>query len=687
MAPGKTQRSVFYWTTELTRQVKDGQDMKALKLFQDMQNEGVNPDKYIFVPVLKACARLMALEEGRYVHGQIIQQKCQSDVFVSSCLIDMYAKCRSIEDVNRVFNGMFTCDVVVWSSMISAYAICDKGEKALELYKQMKQENVVPNHVTILGVLKACTSIDALEEGRFVHAEVIRRGLDSNVSIANCLMDMYAKCGSIEDACSVFNVIQTPDVISWSAMILGYANCGMGKKGLVLFQQMQREKVEPNSASFVGTLKACSSIVALEEGRHVHGQAVLKSQDTNVLVASCLINLYAKSGSIEDACQVFSVMPSPNSVSWSAMVVGYVSCGQGLKALQLFRQMLLEGIEMDKVTFVNILNACASVRALEDGRHVHTQAVRSGLDSDICVGNCLIDMYAKCGSIEDACRVFANMPTHNLVSWSSMILGFANCGQGVKALELFQLMLQDGMEPNIVTYVGVLKACTDIAALKEGRHIHAQVIKRGFESEVIVTSCLVDMYARCGNIEDAYRVFNNSLIHDMALYNSMIGGYAVHGLGKGAFEIFERMSHTNLEMDDATFVGLLSAFSHAGMIDEALYYLESMSPIYDGVATVEHHSCLVDLLGRSGYLDEAKDMINKMPCSTDTFVWTAFLSACRKYNNLQVGEWAAKHVLNLDPTNSAAYVLLSNIYATVGKFSNSEDLQQMWGSTGIDVNK
>ncbi len=456
MAPGTVQLDRFSWNMRLARYSKAGQHDKTIVLFQEMQQKGMTPNTFTFVPVLNACASLRALEEGRQVHEQIIQSGCEGDAFVGCSLVDMYAKCGSMEDAHRVFNKMPSRDVVTWNAMILGHGKCAQGQKALELFSQMQQEGVKPDSVTFVGVVNACASWVALEEGRCAHEQIIQSGWDSDVFVGNSLVDMYAKCGSMEDAQRVFNKMPSRNVVTWNAMILGHVKCRQGQKSLELFRQMQQEGVQPDSVTFVGVVNACASLVALEEGRSAHEQIIQSGWDLDVFVGSSLVDMYAKCGSMDDAQRVFMKIPSRDVVTWTSMILGRVKGGQGQKALELFQQMQKEGVQADSVTFVGVLNACASIAALEEGRCIHEQIIESGWDSDVFVGSSLVDMYAKCGSLEDAWRVFTKMPSRNVVTWNAIILGHVKCGQGQKALGIFQQMQQEDVQPDSVTFMGVV---------------------------------------------------------------------------------------------------------------------------------------------------------------------------------------------------------------------------------------
>jgi len=676
MAPGTVQLSNFQWNVKLARYVKSGHYEKTLELFEQMLQEGMLPDKFTFVPVLNACASLQALDKGRSIHAQILTSGFESDVYMGNSLVDMYSKCGSIDDAWRVFSKMPTRGAVAWSAIILGHVKCGQGHKALALSRQMQQEGVDPDPVTFVGILNACASVAALEEGKNVHDHIIRSGCESNVFVGSSLIDMYAKCGKLEEAQRVFDRMLIRNVVSWNAMIVGHVKCGYGQKALEIYQQMQLEGVEPNAFTFVAILNACASVGELEEGRRVHKQIIHSGCESDIFVSNSLIDMYAKCGCIEDSWRVFSTMHIRDVFAWSAMMLGYVKCGQGAKALELFRQMQLERVKPDPVIFVAVLNACASVIALPEGKRIHDQIIQNGCESEIFVASSLVDMYAKCGSIEDARRVFDRMSTCNVVAWNAMILGHVKCGQGQKALTLFRQMQQEGVQPDAATFVGALNACASIVALEEGQHVHKQIIENSFQSDISVSSSLIDMYAKCGSIEDAQNVFNGMATRNVVSWTAMLGCYAMHGHGKEALGHFEQMCQEDIEMDQVTFVALLSACSHAGLVDEGWCYFESMGLVHSISATVEHYACMVDLLGRAGHLQEAEDFINTMSFKPSASVWRALLCACRNHGNMEMGESIAKKLLALDPGNATIDLSLSNIYAATGKCELSADSQQ-----------
>ncbi|KAH8961063.1 hypothetical protein BDL97_05G031600 [Sphagnum fallax] len=611
-----------------------------------------------------------------------------------------------------------------WNRRLAKFVKTGEYEKTMELFKQMQKEGMRPDRFTFVPVLNACAGLRALEEGRRAHELIMQTGCEADVFVGSSLVDMYAKCGHMVDALRVFNKMPSRDVVTWSAlilghvkygqgqkalelfrqmqqevtwtaMILGHVNCGQGQKALELFQKMQQEGVHPDAVTFVGVLNACASIMALEEGRHAHELIIQSGYESDAFVGSSLIDMYAKCGSMEEASRVFNTIPSQAVVCWTAMIFGHVKCGEGHKALELFQKMQQEGVHPDAVTFVGVLNACASIMALEEGRRAHELIIQSGYESDAFVGSSLIDMYAKCGSMEEASRVFNKLPSRAVVCWTAMIFGHVKCGEGHKALELFQKMQQEGVHPDAVTFVGVLNACASIMALEEGRRAHEQIIRSRCESDFFVRNSLVDMYAKCGSMEDACRVFNTMPSHDVVSWNALLGGFAMHGQHKEALVHFERMCEEGVHPDDITFVCLLSACSHGGFVDEGLRFYALMTTVYRIPAKLEHYTCMVDLLGRAGHLQEAENMIQGMPCKPNAAIWTALLGACRIHGNVEMGERVAKRVLELEPKNAAGFVLLSNLYAATGNLELSEsverqrkerDVKKQPGRTWIEVN-
>ncbi len=642
---------------------RENRSKTNLKLV-DVQNNVVHENGFMASLYV---ARQKWLWKHNVKHNQVMHKKRQEALWLDDRRIPPWV----VAKIAALAPGTVPLKISSLNRRLTSYVKAGQYEKALEVFQQMGREHISPDRFTFVPVLNACAHLRALQEGRRVHEQIIQSSCETDVFVGTSLVDMYAKNGSMEDAWRVFNKMPKRNVVSWTVMIQGHVKCGQGKKALELFQQMQLQGVKPNPVTFVGVLNACATAVALEEGRRVHEQILQSGCESDVTVGNSLIDMYAKCGSMEDAWRVFNKMPVRTVVSWTAMIVGHVKCGQGHRALELFQQMQLENVQPDPVTFMGVLNACASVLALAEGRRIHQQIMQCGCESAVFVGNSLIDMYTKCGSMEDAWAVFNKMCTRDVVSWNAMILGHVKCGQGQKALELFQQMQWEGVQPDPLTFVGVLNACASIAALAEGMQVHQQIIQNGCESDLFVGNSLIDMYAKSGSMEKAWRVFNKMPLHDLVSWNAMLGGFAMHGQIKEALTHFELMTQEVVDADKITFVGLLSACSHGGLMEEGLHYFDIMGLVYNVSATVEHCVCMVDLLGRAGHLQEAENFIKTMLCESSAGLWTALLGACRIHGEVQMAEHIANIILEIDPGNAMCYALLSNIYTAAGKWKLS----------------
>ncbi|KAJ7529945.1 hypothetical protein O6H91_15G072100 [Diphasiastrum complanatum] len=563
--------------------------------------------------------------------------------------------------------------------------LCQEGrlKEALHMVELMvRQTSEAPIGVYVC-LLKGCSRRKALAEGKQVHALTVQSVLDSNIFLANTLVHMYSNCGSVLDAHKVFSNMPQHNVYSWTAIISAYANSGQGEEAINLFQQMQETGLAPDKVLFVVVLKACARLAALEQGKQLHSDIIKRGFQSDVIVASTLVDMYAKCGCTEDARELFNNMSERDVVSWNAMIAGYAQNGLGKEALALYEQMKQEGVQPNNVTFVLLLKACASVAALEQGKQLHSDIIKRGFQSDVIVGSTLVDMYAKCGCTEDARELFNNMSERDVALWTVMIAGYAQNGLGKEALALYEQMKQEGVQPDNVTFVLLLKACASLVALEQGKQLHSDIIKRGFQSDMIVGSTLVDMYAKCGCTEDARELFNNMSERDAVSWNAMIAGYAQNGLGKEALSLFDQMQREGTKPNDVTYICVLSACAHSRLVDEGRYVFDSMCENYGVTPTREHYACMVDLLGRAGCLSDAELFINKMPIQPDSVVWMTLLGAARNHGHVAIGKRAFDRVVKLEPKNAAPYVLLSNIYAAAGRKDELAKIRNEMKEAGV----
>ncbi|KAJ7552692.1 hypothetical protein O6H91_06G065100 [Diphasiastrum complanatum] len=633
-----------------------------MDLYHQMRQSHVQPDVYTYAAILNACACCSALEEGKLVHTHILESGLKSDIFLGNCLVDMYSKCGSLEAARRVFNEMSQRDVASWNAIISGCAHLGNPEEALYLLKEMQRKGIKPDKYTFVPTLKACGSVGAVDEGGLIHAQIRMHRLEADLYVGSALVDMYAKCGHVERAYQVFQEMPERNVVCWNTMISAYVQVDLVEDALNLFNTMQKEGFEPDRVTYLSILKACSSSSTPDQGKSIHAQVCRSGLDLDIFVGSALVDMYAKFRCIDEALAVFLKLPKRDIVAWNAIIAGYAQCGNAEEALKLFESMQKEGLKPDKLMYVTILKACGNMAALDQGKLMHVQLRKNGLESDPFVGGALVDMYAKCGRIDKACQAFRQISEQDAFLWNSLIAGCITHGYANKALELFRQMKIEGLMPDKVTFVSALQACAQIGALVEGKLIHSQLRATGLDLDLSVGSTLIDMYGKCGCLDEACQVFFNLPQRTLVLWNAMINGYAQQGHGQVALGLFEKMQQEGLKPNHVTFLCVLSACSHAGLVEEGYELFGSMQESFSITPTMEHYTCMVDLLGRAGRLNEAHAFVSNMAVQPSAAVWISLLGACRTHGDVELGKVSFESLVKLEPTNASAYVLMTDIY-------------------------
>lgn len=460
-------------------------------------------------------------------------------------------------------------------------------------------------------------------------------------------------------------------------MIAAYVEHGNCREALILFEQMQWERVRPDKVTFLVILSACASQAALTEGKRMHIHMILNGYASDLVLATAAINMYAKCGNLEEAFCVFEYMHERDVVSWNAMISACSQHGDGKKVIHLCNQMQQDGVFPCKITFVSILEACASEGLLAKGKHIHACIMQGEFMLDIFVVTALVNMYHKCGRLDEAHRVFNKISEHDAVSWSAIITAYSQQGQGMEALQLFNQMQREGVIPDCVVFVNILSACASQAALMNGMMIHTCIANIGVDLDATVANSLVNMYSKCGRMQDARRVFDRMPKRDILSFNIMIAGYAQHGHSKESFQLFDEMQQGGVSPDTVSFASIISACSHSGLVDEGHHCLTFMKKNHCIRLTGEHYDCMLDLLGRAGQLDEAEILINGMPIQPTSVSWMTLLGACRKQMDVERGEHIARHMFEMHPRNYSPYVMLSNIYAAAGRGDDAERIISM----------
>ena len=645
----------------------------------DINTQQQNPIsfKHLF-RLLQDCIKRKDIASGRKVHDIIKKNSLESNAFLGSHLIRMFASCGSLVDATEVFQMLSNPSIFSWGAIISAHSTLGHMEETISLYHSMCSSNIRPDGHVFVAVLKACSDSTSLREGRMIHVDVVRYKLDSNVFVTNILVDMYCKCGSLRDGQAVFDMSQEKTLVTWGALLSGYIQYGLPKKALYLFLKMQFKGLEVDNVVFISVLQACGSLKHAYYGKLIHVCIIETCHESDLLLMSTLIDMYAKCGQMENAQDTFDTMQSRDVIVWNALIGGYAESGDDLHTISLFLLMQEQGVEPDQVTYTILLKGRqSSTSALDRGKLVHNCIISRGLESSTVVGSSLIDMYIKCNSTEDAFRVFELLPRHDVVTWSAMIAGFIYQGKAQDAVKLSQKMRLERLELNSTTFSSILKACSSIAAFNEGKLIHADVLKSGYESDVYVASALIDMFANCGSLVDARRLFDRLSSKDVVIWNSIIAACAEHSDFASALQYYEHMRREGMKPDDVTFTSLLSACSHLGLVLEGCYHFNSLRPNHGIEPTIDHYNGVVDLLGRAGHLNEAIDMLHMMPFQENVIGWTTLLDHCKTHGDLEQGERCFHCVLSIDQNNCAAYVLMSRIYAYAGRWEDAKRLEDV----------
>ncbi|KAK9268255.1 hypothetical protein L1049_010698 [Liquidambar formosana] len=665
------------WSSLISGYAQSGLGEEALLAFLEMHLLGVKCNEFTFPSVLKACSIIKDLRVGMQVHGIVVVTGFESDEFVANTLVVLYAKCSKFTDSRRLFDEIPDRNVVSWNALFSCYVQSDYCGEAVSLFQEMVSSGIKPNEFSLSSILNACTGLGNGSQGRKIHGYLIKLGYELDPFSANALVDMYAKVGDLEDAIAVFKKIVQPDIVSWNSVIAGCVLHEYYDWALELLGEMKRSGIYPNMFTLSSALKACAGMGLKELGKQLHSSLLKIDIDPDFYVGVGLIDMYSKCNLMEDARMVYNLMPEKDLIAWNAVISGYSQNGEDREALSLFVELYKEGIGFNQTTLSTILKSTASLQVVNVCKQVHALSVKSGFQSDTYVVNSLTDAYGKCSHINDAERVFKECPVGDLVSFTSMITAYAQYGQGEEALKLYFEMQNTGLKPDSFVCSSLLNACANLSAYEQGKQVHVHVLKFGFMSDIFAGNSLVNMYARCGSINDASRAFSEIPMKGIVSWSAMIGGLAQHGHGKEALQLFNQMLKDGVSPNHVTLVSVLCACNHAGLVTEAKKYFESMKDLYGIEPMQEHYACMIDLLGRAGKLDEATDLVNTMPFEANASVWGALLGAARIHKNIELGRHAAEMLFILEPEKSGTHVLLANIYASAGKWENVAKVRRL----------
>ncbi|CAH8281098.1 unnamed protein product [Arabidopsis lyrata] len=541
-------------------------------------------------------------------------------------------------------------DIVSWTAIINGYVTAANSFEALNLFSALLFDPAVSPDTSVLSVaLKACGQSSNIGYGESLHAYAFKTSLLTSVFVGTNLLNMYMRTGKIDKGCRIFTEMQFRNTVTWTAIVSGMVEAGRHKEGLTYFSEMSRSKGLSDDFAFATALKACARLRQVKYGKEIHTHVIVRGSDASLCVVNSLINMYTECGEMHDGVHLFESMSERDVFSWTTLIDAYSQMGQEEKAV---------------ATFLKI-------------------EIFRRLGDSLSVSNSMMKMYSTCGKLDSASVLFQGMRRRDIITWSTIIGGYSQAGLGEEVFMCFSWMRQAGPKPTDPALASLLSVSGTMAVLEQGRQVHALALYLGLEQNSTIRSALINMYSKCGSIEEASKIFEETDTDDIVSLTAMINGYAEHGNTKEAIDLFEKSLKVGLRPDTVTFISVLTACSHSGQLDLGFRYFNLMQDEYNIRPVKEHYGCMVDLLCRAGRLSDAEKMINEMPWKKDDVVWTTLLNACKAKGDTERGRRAAERILELDPTSETAFVTLANIYSSTGKLEEAAHVRKAMKSKGV----
>ncbi|KAG6416835.1 hypothetical protein SASPL_124276 [Salvia splendens] len=630
--------------------------------------------------LFRACTKP---EDIKHLHALLTVSGKAKSSFVATRLINMHSYFGNVSLSRCTFDQVRDKDSYTWNSMISAYVRNRQSSKAVKCaFEMLSRTDVRPDFHTFPPVLKACS---ALIDGTSLHCCILKSGLEWDVFVASSLVHMYCRFEFAGKAYTIFKDMPFRDTGCWNSMISGFFQNDNAKEALSILDDMLLEGVKMDSVTVATILSVCAQLNDLLRGMLIHLFVIKHGLEFNVFVSNALINMYAKFGELKCVLNVFDHMSVRDIVSWNSIIAAYEQNNHPYVAIKFFHRMQANKVQPDLLTVVSLSSCVAQMKDPLWVKSVHGFITRKcWITEDIVIGNGVIDMYAKLGITDSARRVFERLSYKDVISWNTMITGYAQNGLAADAVEVYNWMKEnEDLKPNQGTRVAILLAYSHLGALKDGMKIHGEVLKENLELDVFVGTCLVDLYGKCGRLSEAISLFYQVSRETSVPWNTIISCHGLHGLGEKSLKFFEEMLNEGVKPDHVTFLSLLNACSHSGLVDEGKWCFQVMQQEYKMMPTLKHYGCMVDMFGRAGLLETAYNFIESMPMKPDASVWGALLGACRIHGNVEMGRKASSHLFELDSQDAGHYILLSNLYANFGRWEGVNEVRSLARDRGL----
>ncbi|TVU11331.1 hypothetical protein EJB05_44910, partial [Eragrostis curvula] len=605
------------------------------------------------------------------VHGAAVRLGCIASTFLCNKLLLAYLRRPVLPDARRLFDEMPHRNLASWYILVSSSARLGALAEAFSLFSGIlrgagRGSCDRPDSFTLGALAAGCARAKDAVAGAQVHASTVKFGVDEDESVTGALVDMYAKCGRVDSAWRTFALAPQRSVVSWTSMIACLVNQafpGYHDSVIALFKKMLVLKVWPTNATFSCILKVFDVPELLPVGMQVHGCLLKMGTEIDPALGSALMTMYGRCGGVDGmarlACRI-----KHDVFSRTSLLVAYARNGYNMEAVGVFREMIMENVAFDQSAITSLLQICSPLGQLRMVKEAHGYALRTFFKLDTFLLNATITAYSRCGDITSAEQVFNLQENKDIISWT--------------ALE----MLRRGLESPVFCITSVLRACSITIDLTAGLQIHSRALKLGIDDDNSVENALVNLYAKCGSVRVALKIFNSMRNRGIISWNALITSFSQHGDEKTALQLFDLMQEEGVHPDDYTFVGLLSSCSRMGLVKEGCEYFKLMTAKYNLEPKMEHYTCMVDLYGRAGKFSDAMVFIDTMPCRPDQMVWQSLLASCKVHGNVQLGRVAAKKILEITPEDPSPYLLLSNIHASVDMWD-----EKAWNRNVLDAQR
>jgi len=631
-------------------------------------------NSHIILPYLQA-THCLAIKSGSI-----------SDLYTSNNLITAYSKCTQLPLAHQLFDEMPQRDTVSWNSVISGYVNTDNLDSTWQLLNAMRVSGHTFDNHTFGSTLKGVARAQRLELGQQLHSVMIKMRLNENVFSGSALLDMYAKCGRVDDALVVFRYMPECNYVSWNTLIAGYSRVGDLDMAFWLMRCQELEGVGIDDGTVSPLLTLLDGVEFYSLVMQLHCKIVKHGLEAFNIVCNAVITAYSECCSLQDAERVFvGAVTCRDLVTWNSMLAAYLLHKKENFAFDVFIEMQSFGFEPDDYSYTGVISGCSIKEHKSRGESLHGLVIKRGVEVSVPVSNALIAMYLgfdnRC--MEDALRIFFSMDVKDCCTWNSVLAGYVQVGRSEDALRLFVQVRSLFVEIDDYTFSAVIRCCSDLATLQLGQQVHVLSLKVGFDTNKYVGSSLIFMYSKCGVIEDAKKSFEATSNDNAIIWNSIIFGYAQHGQGNIALKLFYLMREKKVKPDHITFVAVLTACSHNGLVEEGRKIMQSMESDFGIPLRMEHYACAVDLYGRAGYLEEGKALVETMPFEPDAMVLSTLLGACRSCGNIELASHVAKMLLVLEPEDHSTYVLLSDLYGRLKMWDEKASVTRLMRERGV----